>query len=187
MRQHRRSVLAASVVTAALTLAACGSTTPQSEDDPSVSHPTASSSAAPSMSTPSTEPDTSTPSSTADEVAGTTVHFTAGSTVVTVTIAEDNATTRDFVSMLPMTLEFKDYHGQEKISYPPRPFDYTGTPGITPQVGDLFSYKPWANLGFFYNVDGLGHSNDLVRIGTTTDLDKIKDLDGQQVTIQVAG
>lgn len=120
------------------------------------------------------------------KVAGTVVRFTTGSTVVTVAITEDTATARDFVSMLPMTLAFEDFHGQEKVATPPRPFDYTGAPGMTPQVGDLFSYKPWGNLGFFYNVDGLGHSDDLVRLGTTTDLDAVMDLEGRRVTIDGA-
>lgn len=123
-----------------------------------------------------------------DGVVGTIVHFTAGSTVVEVTIREDTPTTRDFLSMLPMTLPFEDYAGQEKIAYLERALDYAGSEaGMTPEVGDLFSYKPWGNLGFFTGVDGLGHSTDLVRIGATDDLDAVMLLDGQDVTIAVAG
>jgi len=142
---------------------------------------------------PPAEPRT-TPSSPAPEpsqeqgVIGTVVEFAAGTAVVEVTIHEDTPTTRDFLSMLPMTLPFEDYAGMEKIAYPARAFDYTGSEaGITPQVGDLFSYKPWGNLGFFYGVDGLGHSTELVRIGTTEDLGAVMQLDGQDVTIAVAG
>lgn len=112
--------------------------------------------------------------------------FTAGATVVEVTISEDTPTTRDFLSMLPMTLEFEDYGGREKIAYPPRQFDYDGAMGITPRAGDLFSFMPWGNLGFFYEAEGLGHSDDLVRLGTTDDLDQVMLLDGQQVTIERA-
>jgi hypothetical protein len=119
-------------------------------------------------------------------VVGTVVRFSAGSTAVRVTIEEDTSTTRDFLSMLPMTLPFEDYDGREKVTTPPRPFDYDGATGMTPENGDLFSYVPWGNLGFFYHADGLGHSDDLVRLGTTDDLDQIMNLDGQDVTIEVA-
>lgn len=88
--------------------------------------------------------------------------------------------------MLPMTLEFEDYAGMEKISYPPRGFDTAGNQGMTPAVGDLFSYIPWSNLGFFYDTGTLGHDDNLLRLGTTDDLDAVMELDGQQVTIDVA-
>jgi hypothetical protein len=54
-------------------------------------------------------------------------------------------------------------------------------------VGDLFSYMPWGNLGFFYNADGNTFSNDLTRIGETSDIDQIQLLDGEEVTIAVVG
>jgi hypothetical protein len=121
-----------------------------------------------------------------DAVTGTVVHFSAGSAVVEVTIRDDTPTTRDFLSMLPMTLTFKDFNGMEKIAYPPRGFDTTDNPGMTPKAGDLFSYLPWSNLGFFYDTGSLGFSDQLVRIGTTNDLEAIRQLDGQEVTITVA-
>ena len=36
----------------------------------------------------------------------------------------DNPVTRDFLSMLPLTLEFEDLAGNEKISYLPRDLDH---------------------------------------------------------------
>jgi hypothetical protein len=119
-------------------------------------------------------------------VVGTVVRFAAGPTVVDVIIDEDTPTTRDFLSMLPMTLAFEDFNGREKVADPPRPFNYDDATGMTPENGDLFSYMPWGNLGFFYNADGLGHSDDLVRIGRTDAIDEIVRLDGQQVTIEIA-
>lgn len=140
---------------------------------------------------PPTEPSTpmttaSTP--TAEDEPGasdTIVHFTAGDSVVEVTIDEDTPTARDFLSMLPMTLPFEDYAGMEKITYPERAFDYTDAEGMTPEVGDLFSYRPWGNLGFFYDTGTLGYSDQLVLIGTTADLDAVMELDGQDVTITI--
>lgn len=120
-----------------------------------------------------------------DDVSETIVHFTAGSTVVEVTIHEETPTTRDFLAMLPMTLTFEDFNGMEKIAYPPRGFDTTGNEGMAPRVGDLFSYIPWSNLGFFYDTGTLGFSRQLVRIGTTDDLDAVMELDGQEATIDL--
>lgn len=54
-------------------------------------------------------------------------------------------------------------------------------------MGDLFSYKPWGNLGFFYSTEGNTFSTDLAKIGETEDIDLIELPDGQQVTIAVAG
>ncbi|AUN42737.1 hypothetical protein ASU32_00380 [Tsukamurella tyrosinosolvens] len=119
-------------------------------------------------------------------VAGTVVHFTAGDTVVEVVIGADNPTTRSFLAMLPMTLTFSDYGGKEKVATPPGEWDFSGAAGMNPEVGDLFSYMPWGNLGFFYNTDGNTYDDSLTKIGETDDLDRIVLLDGKQVTIAVA-
>ncbi|WP_457973367.1 cyclophilin-like fold protein [Arthrobacter sp. D1-17] len=116
----------------------------------------------------------------------TVVRFTADDAVLEVVIDEDNPTTRSFLPMLPMTLAFSDYGGKEKVATPTREWNFTDTEGLDPKVGDLFSYKPWGNPGFFYNTDGNSFSNDLTRIGKTEDIGQIELLDGQQVTI-VAG
>ncbi|WP_307794455.1 cyclophilin-like fold protein [Arthrobacter cavernae] len=114
------------------------------------------------------------------------MHFTAGSTVVKAVIDRDTRTARSFVDMLPMTLRFSDYGGKEKVASPPRHFDFTGAEGMKPKAGDLFSYQPWSNLGFFYNADGSSHSDSLVRIGRSDDIEQIVKLDGQDVTISIA-
>lgn len=174
-----RALTALPILALALGLTACTGS-PEVVPEPS----------SPALTTTETTPAPTTPvpaDETEDTIVGTTVHFTAGDTVIEVMIHEDTPTTRDFLSMLPMTLPFEDYAGMEKITYPERAFDYTGSEeGITPEVGDVFSYKPWGNLGFFYGVDGLGHSTQLVRIGATEDLDAVMELDGQDVTIAVA-
>lgn len=47
------------------------------------------------------------------------IRITVGGTAVTATLA-DNATARDFASLLPLTLTLEDYASTEKIGYPPR-------------------------------------------------------------------
>ncbi len=111
------------------------------------------------------------------------VSFTAGNVVVEAVIVEDNPTTRSFLSMLPMTLTFSDFGGKEKVASPPGDLDYTGAEGLRPEVGDLFSYMPWGNIGFFYNAEGHTFSSSLTKIGETADIDQIGLLDGKAVTI----
>lgn len=77
---------------------------------------------------------------------------------------DDNATARDFLSMLPLTLTLKDYASTEKIAYPPRKLSTQGAPaGIDPEVGDITYYAPWGNLALFYK--DFGYSAGLIRLG----------------------
>ncbi|HEY0319481.1 MAG TPA: cyclophilin-like fold protein [Pyrinomonadaceae bacterium] len=77
---------------------------------------------------------------------------------------DDNATTRDFVSLLPLTLTLKDYGETEKISYLSRKLSAEGAPsGSDPSVGDITYYAPWGNLALFYK--DFGYSDGLIRLG----------------------
>jgi hypothetical protein len=76
----------------------------------------------------------------------------------------DSGTTRDFVSLLPLTLALEDYAGTEKISYRPRPLSTADAPpGVDPNVGDITYYAPWGNLAIFYK--DFGYSDGLVKLG----------------------
>ncbi len=77
----------------------------------------------------------------------------------------DNATARDFVSLLPLTLTLKDYAETEKISDLPRKLSTEGAPpGSDPSVGDITYYAPWGNLAVFYR--DFGYSKGLIKLGT---------------------
>lgn len=77
---------------------------------------------------------------------------------------EDNPTSRDFVSQLPLTLRLDDYAGTEKIAYPPRKLTTYGAPdGLDPKVGDITYYAPWGNLALFYR--DFGYASGLIRLG----------------------
>jgi hypothetical protein len=76
----------------------------------------------------------------------------------------DNATARDFLSLLPMSLTLEDYNATEKIGYPPRKLSTAGAPaGVDPSVGDIAYYAPWGNLAIFYK--DFGYSRGLVSLG----------------------
>lgn len=84
-------------------------------------------------------------------------------TAITATL-EDNATARDFASLLPLALTLRDYAATEKISELPRRLSTQGAPaGIDPAVGDIAYYAPWGNLAVFYK--DFGYSSGLIRIG----------------------
>ena len=118
--------------------------------------------ATPAMATP-TPPEASPEPDTGE----TRVRFTVGDAEIIVRIA-DNPTSRDFVSMLPLTLEFEDFAGMEKISYLPRELTTEGSTGSAPANGDLIYFVPWGNLGFFYDAERRDEAYDdrVILIGT---------------------
>jgi hypothetical protein len=75
-----------------------------------------------------------------------------------------NATARDLLSLLPMTLTLEDYASTEKIGYPPRKLSTAGAPaGVDPSVGDIAYSAPWGNLAIFYKE--FGYSRGLIGPG----------------------
>ena len=77
---------------------------------------------------------------------------------------EDNAAARDFLALLPLTLDLQDYASTEKIAQLPKKLSTTGTPaGMTPSVGDITYYAPWGNLAIFYRDSG--YAKGLVELG----------------------
>lgn len=91
------------------------------------------------------------------------IRLTVDGRAVTATLL-DSPTTRDFVSLLPLTLTLKDYAGTEKIAYLSRKLSEEGAPaGIDPSVGDLTYYAPWGNLALFYR--DFGYAQGLIKLG----------------------
>jgi hypothetical protein len=133
----------------------------------------------------SPRPTTTSADSDARQIVGTTVRFSSNTTSVNVTIRADNPAVRDFLSMLPLTLTVEEFAGREKISYLPRELRHRGSPGSDPESGDLIYFVPWGNLGFYYNAEGIGHSDDTIQLGTyDASLDQLERLEGD-VTVEV--
>ena len=134
---------------------------------------------------PPPQPATTNADNDARRIAGTTVRFSSNTTSVDVTIGEDNPAVRDFLSMLPLTLTVEEFAGREKISYLPRELRHRGSPGSDPESGDLIYFVPWGNLGFYYNAEGIGYSDDTIHLGTyDASLDQLERLEGE-VTVEV--
>lgn len=91
------------------------------------------------------------------------IRLSAGNTVLTATML-DNETSRDFISLLPLTVTFKDYAGTEKITYLSKRLSTKGAPaGTNPSVGDIAYYAPWGNVAIFYR--DFGFSDGLIKLG----------------------
>jgi hypothetical protein len=91
------------------------------------------------------------------------IRITLKDAVITATLT-DSQTTRDFVSLLPLTLTLEDYAGTEKISYLPRELSTEDAPtGSDPSIGDIAYYAPWGNLAIFHR--DFGYASGLVILG----------------------
>ena len=79
---------------------------------------------------------------------------------------QQNSATEQFVKMLPAQFEFRDFAGEEKISYFPQPISLEGAPrGMIASAGKLFIYAPWKNFGIFYKTHSTRPDNNLIELG----------------------
>ena len=122
--------------------------------------------AAASSAQPASPPATDAAEAPAREIVGAIVRFSSRAGAVDVTIGEDSPAVRDFLSTLPLTLTLEEHAGREKIAYLPRELRHSSSSGSDPENGDLIYFVPWGNLGFYYNADGIGYSDDTLHIGT---------------------
>ncbi|MFP3126483.1 cyclophilin-like fold protein [Ectobacillus funiculus] len=95
----------------------------------------------------------------------------------------DNPTSKDFLTLLPLSLKFEDYAGTEKISnLPKRLSTETAPSGSKPSVGDFTYYSPWGNLAIFYR--DFDFANRLIKLGKIeSGIEKIASIKGT-VTIE---
>ncbi|MFD5464583.1 cyclophilin-like fold protein [Kitasatospora sp. NPDC127059] len=100
-------------------------------------------------------------------------------------VLNDSPAARDLAAMLPLTVALEDFHGTERIGYPPRKISTSGTsaPAVA-KAGDIAYYAPWGNLALFHK-DGPAPSPDLLILGRLdTDPDAIAR--ARKITIQTA-
>ena len=91
------------------------------------------------------------------------VNIIIGDTVLSATL-ENNPTARDFISLLPLSIELEDYAGTEKITYLPRKLSVEDAPsGVDPSIGDITYYTPWGNIAIFYK--DFGYASGLIKLG----------------------
>lgn len=91
------------------------------------------------------------------------IKFTLNATPV-VAVLEDNATTRDFLALLPLRVKLEDFAATEKIAYLSSKLSTRGAPSaIDPKAGDVTYYAPWGNLALFHK--DFRRSPNLVKLG----------------------
>jgi hypothetical protein len=118
---------------------------------------------------------------------GTPIRITFGGTELTARL-DDNATARDLVAQLPLTLSFRDHNNVEKTAPLPRELPLDGAPdGHDPAAGDIGYWAPDGDLVFYYD-SGAPFFNGIVRIGEFDgDIDALeRQSDGFSVTIERA-
>ena len=81
------------------------------------------------------------------------INIKVGDKVVTATLI-DSKTTRDFVSLLPLTLTMNDLFGREKFAHLPRVISQEGERTKTYEVGDVIYWSPGPDVAIYYRHDG---------------------------------
>ncbi len=90
---------------------------------------------------------------------------------VTATL-NDSQASREFAALLPLTLQLKDYAGEEKISDLPTRLTTAGSPaGTAAKKGDLMVFSPWGNLAIFYKPHG--YVTGLIKLGQLDEPDAL--------------
>ncbi|MGW3867165.1 cyclophilin-like fold protein [Streptomyces sp. NPDC005047] len=174
-----RRTLTATAATGVLLLAATACSDGSSAEQAPI--PTGSATSSATASTPGsasaspTGPDRSTPMDIRVTIDGQEVEATLN----------DSPAARDLASLLPLTLDLKDFHGTERIADPPRKLTTENAPEPqAPKTGDLTYYAPWGNLAIFYK-DGPSASSGLLVLGHI-DADANQLAGADRITIEAA-
>lgn len=85
----------------------------------------------------------------ATQTASTKIRIRIGRRTLTATIAR-NATTRDFMSLLPLSLRMRDFLAQEKTAPLPRALARGGTPRYRFSAGDIALWPPGPDVVVYY-------------------------------------
>lgn len=86
------------------------------------------------------------------------IRLTTKDIVLTATLI-DNETTRDFVSLLPLTLTMNDLFRREKFARLPRAISERGRRTHTYEVGELIYWSPGPDVAIYYRQDGAAIPN----------------------------
>lgn len=81
------------------------------------------------------------------------IRITVNGKAITATLI-DSETTRDFISLLPLTLTMNDLFGREKFGHLPRAISEGGKRTRTYEVGDVIYWSPGPDVAMFYRHDG---------------------------------
>jgi len=96
----------------------------------------------------------------------------------------DNPTSRDFLTLLPLTTTLEDFAGSEKISMLSKRLSTEDAPtGSDPSVGDFAYYSPWGNMIMYYK--DAGYANGVIKLGKIeSGVEKLGNINGD-VTVKI--
>jgi hypothetical protein len=72
--------------------------------------------------------------------------------IITATMI-DSKTTREFISLLPLTLNMNDLFRREKYAHLPKAISTAGKRSFTYAVGDIVYWSPGPDVAIFYRQD----------------------------------
>ena len=81
------------------------------------------------------------------------INIKIGGKILTATLA-DNATARDFVSVLPLNVSVNDLFGREKYANLPKALSEKGPRTKSYEVGDIAYWSPSRDVAIYYRQDG---------------------------------
>ena len=73
--------------------------------------------------------------------------------IITATMI-DSKTTRDFISLLPLTLTMNDLFRREKYAHLPKAISTEGERSHTYEVGEIAYWSPGPDVAIYYRQDG---------------------------------
>jgi len=114
------------------------------------------------------------------------IRLTAGTIVLDATL-DDNATARDFASLLPLRLQMDDLLKREKYGQLPRSLTAGGKPRSSYEVATIVYWSPGPDIAIFYDHDGQSiPAPGIVVLGEiTSGVEAFKEYDGTvEVTIE---
>ncbi len=72
--------------------------------------------------------------------------------IITATLI-DSKTTRDFISLLPLTLTMNDLFGREKFAHLPKAISTEGKRSHSYEVGEIAYWSPGPDVAIYYRQD----------------------------------
>ncbi|WP_241759346.1 cyclophilin-like fold protein [Pyxidicoccus parkwayensis] len=114
------------------------------------------------------------------------IRLKVGDKVLTATL-RDNETSRDFVSLLPLTLTMNDLFKREKFAHLPRAISQGGGRTHTYEVGDFVYWPPGPDVAIFYRHDGQFIDSGIITMGALdSGVDALNVPGSVKVTVELA-
>ena len=116
------------------------------------------------------------------------IRLKVGDKEITATLI-DSETTRDFISLLPLTLTMNDLFRREKFAHLPRAISEGGPRKKTYEVGEVIYWSPGPDVAIFYRHDGqsIASPGIIVMGKIASDVKALNVLGSVKVNIELMG